>query len=134
MIKPCARCGHDFDAKTCAKYCPACRDAAHREVRIECQKRWNAANPEAVKQMQKRNYESHKQQRNEYSRRYQESHRQQCNEYSRRYREKLRLKRKAEQFREKMILRKQLRLQAEAAQPKPQRHWTDELTLYQLSM
>ena len=119
MIKPCARCGNDFDAKTCAKYCPACRDAAHREVRIECQKRWNAANPEVVKQIQKR---------------YREAHKQQLNEYSRRYREKMRLKRKAEQFRAKMILRKQLRLQAEAAQQKPQRHWTDELTLYQLSM
>ena len=45
MIKQCAICGNDFDAKTRAKYCPACRPSAYRKLQRELARHWREQHP-----------------------------------------------------------------------------------------
>ena len=40
MIKQCAICGNDFDAKTNAKYCPSCRTSIYKIKNRELSRRW----------------------------------------------------------------------------------------------
>jgi protein-arginine kinase activator protein McsA len=50
MIKPCERCGAEYEAKGPAKHCPTCR----KELHAEYGKKYRKAHPETEEQKQKR--------------------------------------------------------------------------------
>lgn len=129
-IKACELCGIEFEAKTTAKYCPACR----KLKATEASKRYRAANPEKVRANARRWREQNRaryneRQRNwraanrnetparevadtrererEYKRRYRETHREEIREYARQYYELQRLKLERQRIIEKLFARRQ---------------------------
>ena len=67
-IKTCEVCGTEFEAKTNAKYCPACRKVKN----LEAVKRWRATHSDKVKEAR---------------RHWQQQNREHCNELQRKWRE-----------------------------------------------
>ena len=73
MIKKCEVCGVEFEARAHnTKFCPQCRDEAHREIN----RRWKQAHPEHAREAQRRWRQSHGEKKREYDRRYRQTHRQ----------------------------------------------------------
>ena len=125
-IKACEHCGAEFEAKSTAKYCPACRSIKHQEA-VE---RYRAANPEKVKEFSRRWREQNRERYNElhrnwragnrtetparpvtdtreYKRRYYAANREKIRDQARQRYEQQRLKRERQRLIAKLFARRQ---------------------------
>lgn len=176
MIKPCARCGHDFDGYKTSKYCDKCKPEVYRELKKKAKERYLAKDPALIRHETTctcvrcgENFIGHwtskycpdckvivlREQRTVTARRYRHNHPERVKPYQKEYRKKYYAEHRdyckayarqqyAEHRRKRILEAKKLRLRAkcqaimvkreQAVQPKPQRHWTDELTLCRLSL
>ena len=100
-IKNCALCGQEFEAKTCAKYCPTCRKEKKRELARIRRKEFYEQHREQINERQRRYRAEHREQINEYQRRYRAQHIEQIRERERQHRQQERLRKE----RQKLIAR-----------------------------
>lgn len=115
MIKQCAACGKDFDAKTSAKYCSACRPAAYKKVYLQARRRWEKNNPDKKKKYKLTWRRNHAEAAREHWRRWYRNHREEEKERARVWREQNpdKVKAQRERARAKYHLeRKKARLRA----------------------